>query len=170
MSIYLVYIYYLHYILYVNYIMKVVYAITIRKEIDLKEPLSSDQAKMLNALTSRPISPDEDCPELTQEQLTQFRRISAENREVQQKWAAMLQLYHKAKRSGKCRSFILYNINTLHNLNKLCSVYFTARTMGTQPNAPYRPNPHGNNKSLYQRPEIECATGRKIQSFQYPLL
>ena len=57
--------------------MKVVYAMTIRKEIDLKKPLSSDQAKMLNALTSRPIAPDEDCPELTQEQLTQFRRISA---------------------------------------------------------------------------------------------
>ena len=39
----------------------------------------------------------------------------------------MLQLCHKAKRSGICRSFILYNINTLHNLYKLCSVYFTVR-------------------------------------------
>ena len=68
-----------------SYIMKVVYAMTIRKDIDLKKPLSSDQAEMLNALASRPISPDEDCQELTQEQLTQFRRVSAENREGSQK-------------------------------------------------------------------------------------
>ena len=63
---------------------------TIRKEIDPKKPLSSDQAEMLNALTSRPISPDEDCPELTQEQLAQFHRVSAEDQKYHRKWAAML--------------------------------------------------------------------------------
>jgi len=57
----------------------------IRKEIDLKKPLSPDQAEMLNALVSRPISPDEDCPELTQEQLIQFRRVSAENQKCHRK-------------------------------------------------------------------------------------
>lgn len=58
---------------------------TIRKEIDLKKPLSSDQAEMLNALTSRAISPDEDCPELTHEQLTQFHRVSVEDRKCHRK-------------------------------------------------------------------------------------
>lgn len=58
---------------------------TIRKEIDLKKPLSSDQAEMLNALTSRPISPDEDCPELTHEQLAQFHRFSAEDQKYHRK-------------------------------------------------------------------------------------
>lgn len=65
--------------------MKVVCAMTIRKEIDLKKPLSPDQVEMLNALESMPITPGEECPELTPEQLTQFRRISAENQKGHQK-------------------------------------------------------------------------------------
>ena len=34
----------------------------VRKEIDLDQPLTPTQEEMLNALESRPISPDEDCP------------------------------------------------------------------------------------------------------------
>ena len=49
----------------------------VRKEIDLNQPLAPAQTEMLNKLASRPITPDEDCPELTMEQLAQFRRISA---------------------------------------------------------------------------------------------
>ena len=49
----------------------------VRKEIDLEQPLTLAQAEELNALASRPVSPDEDCPELTTEELRQFRRASA---------------------------------------------------------------------------------------------
>ena len=51
----------------------------VRKEIDLTQPLTPSQVEMLHNLESKPISPDEDCPELTMDQLAQFRRISAEN-------------------------------------------------------------------------------------------
>lgn len=49
----------------------------VRKEIDLEQSLTPTQVEMLNALSSRPVSPDEDCPELTTEELRQFRRASA---------------------------------------------------------------------------------------------
>lgn len=50
----------------------------IRKEIALNKPLSPAQIETLTALASRPASPSEDCPELTLEQLAQFKRISTE--------------------------------------------------------------------------------------------
>ena len=48
----------------------------VRKEIDLKQPLTDAQIEMLTALAEKPAVPDEDCPELTEEQLSQFRKIS----------------------------------------------------------------------------------------------
>ena len=53
----------------------------VRKEIDLTQPLTPSQVEMLHNLESKPISPDEDCPELTMDQLAQFQRISAANRD-----------------------------------------------------------------------------------------
>jgi hypothetical protein len=53
----------------------------VRKEIDLTQPLAPAQTEMLNKLESMPITPDEDCPELTKDQLAQFRRVSVANRE-----------------------------------------------------------------------------------------
>ena len=70
----------------------------VRKEIDLDQPLTPTQEEMLNALESRPISPDEDCPELTTEQLNQFRRISATNREERCKQTVTLRLSPQALR------------------------------------------------------------------------
>ncbi|MBT9818522.1 hypothetical protein GPK77_12575 [Butyricicoccus faecihominis] len=52
----------------------------VRKKIELTQPLASFQVEILHNLQSRPVSPDEDCPELTTDQLAQFRRISAANR------------------------------------------------------------------------------------------
>ena len=47
-----------------------------RKEIDLNNPLSEDQIKMLEALKySEPVY-DEDCPELSDEELKEFKRAS----------------------------------------------------------------------------------------------
>ena len=46
----------------------------IRKEI--KNTISEKQMAMLEALKDREPEPDEDCPELTDEKLSQFRRVS----------------------------------------------------------------------------------------------
>lgn len=38
-------------------------------------PLTPEQIKRLDELKNRPIVFDEDCPEMTEEQLRQFRRV-----------------------------------------------------------------------------------------------
>lgn len=73
----------------------------VRKEIDPAQPLTPSQVEMLHNLESRPISPDEDCPELTLEQLAQFRRISAANREERCKQTVTLRLSPQALRRAK---------------------------------------------------------------------
>lgn len=73
----------------------------VRKEIDPTQPLTPSQVEMLHNLESRPISPDEDCPELTMEQLAQFRRISATNREERCKQTVTLRLSPQALRRAK---------------------------------------------------------------------
>ncbi len=73
----------------------------VRKEIDPTQPLTPSQIEMLHNLESRPISPDEDCPELTMEQLAQFRRISAANREERCKQTVTLRLSPQALRRAK---------------------------------------------------------------------
>lgn len=73
----------------------------IRKEIDLNEPLTEAQKQMLEALKDRPIEFDEDCPELTDEQLRQFRRISEERQEERRKQSVTLRLSPQAVRTAK---------------------------------------------------------------------
>ena len=73
----------------------------VRKEIDPTQSLTPSQVEMLHNLESRPISPDEDSPELTMEQLTQFRRISAANREERCKQTVTLRLSPQALRRAK---------------------------------------------------------------------
>ena len=73
----------------------------VHKEIDLNQPLPPAQKEMLNKLASRPITPDEDCPELTMEQLDKFRRISAANREERCKQTVTLRLSPQALRRAK---------------------------------------------------------------------
>lgn len=73
----------------------------VRKKIDLTQPLSSAQTEMLNKLESKPITSDEDCPELTMEQLAQFRRISAANREERCKQTVTLRLSPQALKRAK---------------------------------------------------------------------
>lgn len=48
----------------------------VRRRIDLNAPLTKDQIDMLEKLKSREVVPDDDCPELTEYQLSQFRRVS----------------------------------------------------------------------------------------------
>jgi hypothetical protein len=56
---------------------------TIRKEIDLNQPLTAEQKQMLEELKKRPVHPDEDCPELTAEQLSQLAKVSEMRRNEQ---------------------------------------------------------------------------------------
>lgn len=51
---------------------------TIKKEIDFGKKLTDEQIKMLEALKSRPLSFDDDCPELTKEELSGFKRVNTE--------------------------------------------------------------------------------------------
>lgn len=86
----------------------------IRKDIDLNKPLTPKQREMLAALESRPITPDEDCPELTPAQLAQFRSISEANREERRKQTVTLrispQALRKAKSLGKGYTSVLSRI------------------------------------------------------------
>lgn len=47
----------------------------IRKTLIPGTPLTPEQIKRLDALKNYPIVYDEDCPEMTDEQLRQFRRV-----------------------------------------------------------------------------------------------
>ena len=48
---------------------------TITYNLNPNTPLTPEQIKRLDALKDRPIVFDEDCPEMTDEQLRQFRRV-----------------------------------------------------------------------------------------------
>lgn len=74
---------------------------TIRKEIDLNKPLTEEQKQMLENLKTRPVQPDEDCPELTVEQLSQLMRASEMRRDERRKQTVTLRLSPQALRTAK---------------------------------------------------------------------
>ena len=73
----------------------------IHKDIDLKQPLTSAQKEMLEELKSRDVHPDEDAPELTQEQLQQLARASQLRREERRKQSVTLRLSPQALNTAK---------------------------------------------------------------------
>ena len=93
----------------------------IQRKIDIDSPLTAAQEKMLRELASRPAVTDDDFPELTQEQLSQFRRISTERRDGRRKQSVTLRLspqaLEKAKSLGKGYTSVLSRIleNALSN-------------------------------------------------------
>ena len=74
---------------------------TIRKEIDMKKPLTDEQKQMLEALKTRPITPDEDCPELTDEQLNKLAELAQQRREERNKQTVTLRLSPQALRTAR---------------------------------------------------------------------
>lgn len=72
-----------------------------RKDIDLSKPVNDKQKKMLELLQERPVQPDEDCPELTEEQLAQFRRVSDIRREERNKQSITIRLSPQAIKTAK---------------------------------------------------------------------
>lgn len=87
---------------------------TIRKKIDLNKPLTAKQKQMLEALKTRPVQPDEDCPELTAEQLSQLVRVSEMRHDERRKQTVTLRLspqaLKKAKSLGKGYTSVLSRI------------------------------------------------------------
>ncbi len=73
----------------------------IRKEIDLDQPLTDAQKKMLEDLKTRHVQPDEDCPELTAEQLSQMVRVSEMRREERKKQLVTLRLSPQALKTAR---------------------------------------------------------------------
>ena len=73
----------------------------IRKEIDLNKPLTIEQKEMLEKLKTSPAHPDEDCPELTEEQLDQLVRVSEMRRDERRKQTVTLRLSPQALRTAK---------------------------------------------------------------------
>lgn len=93
----------------------------VRKEIDFNNSLTASQVEMLEALKNRDVEPDEDCPELSAEQLSQFKRVSEIKREGRRKQTVTLRLspsaLNKAKSLGKGYTAVLSRIleNALDN-------------------------------------------------------
>ena len=109
----------------------------VRQEIDFNEPLTDSQVKILHELAERPVTPDEDCPELTAAQLSEFKKVSENRRAERCKQTVTLRLspqaLKKAKSLGKGYTSILSRIleNALdnpdiihHNLSKTAVLSF----------------------------------------------
>ena len=86
----------------------------VRKEIDITKPATPEQIEMLKKAAAMPIVFDEDCPELTEEQLKDFRRVSDTRREERTKPTVAIRLspqaYRKAKSLGKGYTSVLARI------------------------------------------------------------
>ena len=86
----------------------------VRKSIDVKKKPSEKQNKILQEMEKNPISYDEDCPELSDEELAQFRRISDIRNEERRKQTVSLRLspqaMKKAKSLGKGYTSVLSRI------------------------------------------------------------
>lgn len=83
-------------------------------KLDPDRKLTKEEIEMLDRMESMPITFDEDCPELTAEQLVKFRRISDINKANRRKQSVTLRLspraLNKAKSLGKGYTSVLSRI------------------------------------------------------------
>ena len=84
------------------------------KEIDINRKLTKEELQMLKAAEAMPIVYDEDSPELSDEELSQFKRISKARKEERRKQTVTLRLspraLKKAKSLGKGYTSVLSRI------------------------------------------------------------
>lgn len=73
----------------------------IREPLNPDEPLTQEELEMLKRAEEMPITFDEDCPELTAEELAQFRRVSDIRREERKKQTVTLRLSPQAARTAR---------------------------------------------------------------------
>ena len=71
------------------------------KDIDLNKPLTAKQRKQLEELKTRVAAPDNDCPELTDEQIDQLKRLAELRRDERRKQTVTLRLSPQALRTAK---------------------------------------------------------------------
>ena len=74
---------------------------TVYKDIDLNKPLTAEQQKLLEELNTRVATPDNDCPELTDEQIDQLKRLAELRRDERRKQTVTLRLSPQALRTAK---------------------------------------------------------------------
>ncbi len=86
----------------------------VRKEIDITQNPTKEQIEMLHYADSIPLKYDEDCPELSDEELQDFKRISKEKQLERRKQTVTLRLspqaLNKAKSLGKGYTSVLSRI------------------------------------------------------------
>ena len=86
----------------------------VRKNIDLDAPLTNEEKKMLKMAAANPVEFDADCPELTTEELKEFRRVSDTRKEERRKQTVTIrispQALSKAKSLGKGYTSVLSRI------------------------------------------------------------
>ncbi|MBQ6229523.1 MAG: hypothetical protein IJJ74_00195 [Eubacterium sp.] len=51
----------------------------VRKNVDFEAPLTVEEKKKLNDLKDRPVVFDDDCPEISGEELKEFHRVTNQN-------------------------------------------------------------------------------------------
>jgi uncharacterized protein (DUF4415 family) len=97
----------------------------IYEELNPNDKLTEEQLAMLLEMEASPAEPDEDCPELTEEQLSQCRRISKANREKRCKQTVTIRLspqaLAKARSLGKGYTSVLSRIleNALNDIDTI---------------------------------------------------
>ena len=86
----------------------------VRKVIDINAPLTEEELHELTMAAKQPIAYDDDCPELTEEQLQEFAEQAKEQRESRRKKVVALrispQTLAKAKKFGKGYTGVLSGI------------------------------------------------------------
>ncbi len=86
----------------------------VKMDIDVTKKPTENQRKMLEAAEKRTITFDEDCPELTEEELQQFRKITDQRQEERRKQTITLRLspqaITQAKSLGKGYTSVLSRI------------------------------------------------------------
>lgn len=73
----------------------------IKKTIDVNAKPTAKQIKMLQEMESSPVVYDNDCPELTEEELSQFRRISDVRNDNRRKQTVSLRLSPQALKKAR---------------------------------------------------------------------
>ena len=86
----------------------------IKTNIDITKKPTDEQIKMLNTASKKTIAFDNDCPELTEDELQQFKKISKERSADRRKQTVTLRLspqaLAKAKSLGKGYTAVLSRI------------------------------------------------------------
>lgn len=73
----------------------------IRETLNPEESLTQEELDMLKCAEAMPVTFDEDCPELTAEELAQFRKAADVRREERKKQTVTLRLSPQATKTAK---------------------------------------------------------------------